>query len=495
MWPTMTTATTTTTTSLRSLHCGRCRQRRFPSTLRCCLLLLLLLALLPSTVSARRQSASTPKDEDYYQLLGVKKSAPPQKIKSAYRKLALKYHPDKVEDPDQRPAAEEKFVQLNQAYEVLSDDEKRKVYDQYGKAGVEAFEKGQDPRMATADGFDFGGGGAGGGQYAHPFFTQSSSGGGGPNHFNMFEQMFAGFGGGGGGGAGGGFQGFGGNTFHGSSNFGSSGFGGAGGRQQRAATPELFQNSQVVKLGKPKFPDRNSKHMWMVLFYANQDDESHRFASTWESLAEKVNSYKVGAVDCKKTSRETSFCREQGISLDNLPQVAFVVDGKLSMYEEDLTSGTISVLDLQHFVKDHYPQQYIQNINAVVQLNNRLLSSKKHQAAILLLTDKYETSPMYFSLAYQFRKTFSFGESRAKNLSLGKTFSVKKYPTLVALVPKALGDQPYDETHDMITYKGAMKKEKITEWLERLSQKIEQNNKKEKASSRRRRNSATTGEF
>lgn len=70
---------------------------------------------------------------DYYEVLGVDKSADEKQLKSAYRKLAMKYHPDK--NPDNKEA-EEKFKEINEAYEVLSDSEKRNLYDRFGHAGV-----------------------------------------------------------------------------------------------------------------------------------------------------------------------------------------------------------------------------------------------------------------------------------------------------------------------------------------------------------------------
>ncbi len=72
--------------------------------------------------------------QDYYQLLGVSSNASPEEIKKAYRKLALKYHPDRNKD---NKNAQEKFKEINVAYEALSDPEKRKRYDQFGQQGVD----------------------------------------------------------------------------------------------------------------------------------------------------------------------------------------------------------------------------------------------------------------------------------------------------------------------------------------------------------------------
>ncbi|HEY9072496.1 MAG TPA: DnaJ domain-containing protein, partial [Desulfobaccales bacterium] len=67
---------------------------------------------------------------DYYQILGVSREASPEEIKKAYRKLALKYHPDKAKGD--KKLAEEKFKQISEAYAVLSNPEKKKEYDQFG---------------------------------------------------------------------------------------------------------------------------------------------------------------------------------------------------------------------------------------------------------------------------------------------------------------------------------------------------------------------------
>jgi len=73
--------------------------------------------------------------DDYYKVLGVSRSASAKDIAKAYRKMALQYHPDK--NPDDREAAEEQFKKVSEAYEILNDPEKKQIYDQHGKQGLE----------------------------------------------------------------------------------------------------------------------------------------------------------------------------------------------------------------------------------------------------------------------------------------------------------------------------------------------------------------------
>merc|ERR1739848_80005 len=78
---------------------------------------------------------------DYYTILGVAGGASDDEIKKAYRKLALKYHPDK----NQSPGAEEKFKEIGEAYDVLSDSKKKQIYDQYGEDGLKGSMGGGGP--------------------------------------------------------------------------------------------------------------------------------------------------------------------------------------------------------------------------------------------------------------------------------------------------------------------------------------------------------------
>ncbi|OMO73086.1 hypothetical protein COLO4_27271 [Corchorus olitorius] len=128
-----------------------------------------LLSFVASSQTSHRRRSSrliVRADSDFYSVLGVSRNASKSEIKSAYRKLARSYHPDVNKDP----GAEQKFKDISNAYEVLSDDEKRSLYDKYGEAGLK-------------------GAGMGMGDYSNPF--------------DLFESLFEGMGGMGGMGMGG----------------------------------------------------------------------------------------------------------------------------------------------------------------------------------------------------------------------------------------------------------------------------------------------------
>ncbi|HEX6976948.1 MAG TPA: DnaJ C-terminal domain-containing protein [Patescibacteria group bacterium] len=126
---------------------------------------------------------------DYYDILGVSKNASADEIKKAYRKQALEWHPDK--HPTEKDAAEKRFKEINEAYQILSDTSKRQAYDQFGH---DAFAPGgAGARQGGFQGNPFGGGG--------PFTYTYTNSGGGQNPFgnfdfgdpfDIFEQFFGG---------------------------------------------------------------------------------------------------------------------------------------------------------------------------------------------------------------------------------------------------------------------------------------------------------------
>ena len=173
---------------------------------------------------------------DYYEVLGIGRNADAKEIKKAYRKLAKKYHPDMNPGDKQ---AEQKFKEITEAYNVLSDTEKKKLYDQYGFA---AFEEGGNPYgnggQGTAGngfhggfgGFDFGQGGNGG--YHEYHFENGNMGDMGDIFGDIFGNMFHGTSSSG---AGGQSRGFDGQGFHSQGDFG----GGFGGRSAQAKGSDL----------------------------------------------------------------------------------------------------------------------------------------------------------------------------------------------------------------------------------------------------------------
>ena len=138
------------------------------------------------------------KFRDYYDVLGVSRSASPEEIQKAYRKLARKFHPD----INKTKEAEDRFKEINEANEVLSDPEKRKKYDTLGANWKAGQEFKPPPGWQGNAGFDFNGGGMNG-------FS------------DFFEAFFSG----------------GGSPYGGSAGFGGPGFGGAGARMRRGPEP------------------------------------------------------------------------------------------------------------------------------------------------------------------------------------------------------------------------------------------------------------------
>jgi len=130
--------------------------------------------------------ATTPRD--FYQVLGLSRTASADEIKKAYRRLARQYHPD-LHSGSKKAEMEKKFKELNEAHEVLSDPDKRQKYDQYGAQWeqAEAFEKARQQAGAGAQGFRWEQAGRGGGDFNNEAFS------------DIFENLFSGRGRAGGG--------------------------------------------------------------------------------------------------------------------------------------------------------------------------------------------------------------------------------------------------------------------------------------------------------
>ena len=128
-----------------------------------------------------KQLISMPPQSDYYDLLGISKSATPEEIKKAYRAKALEWHPDR----NKAPEAESKFKEINQAYEILSDPQKKSSYDQFGHAAF-------SPGGGFGNPFTSGGQTGRSGPFTYTYTSDFGSFGGADftDPFEIFEQFF-----------------------------------------------------------------------------------------------------------------------------------------------------------------------------------------------------------------------------------------------------------------------------------------------------------------
>ena len=265
--------------------------------------------------------------KDYYKILKVSKKFSDRELKKSYRQLALQYHPDKAENTEEKEAATEKFVEVSEAYEVLSDPEKRKEYDDARRFGAGAGAGGRP-----------GGGGASqqtrGAKESMASFTK------------MFESVFGhgfdanSFSGGAtnfgadftSGGASGGGRGMP-KEFHFS---GTDGFGytrppgdGFGGNTRLKRPTSLYESgSLITSLSKKKFPGTDANYEWLVQFYTI-DAPSAEFRDSYRNIARDLkNKVRVGAVNCEKYA---AFCTANGF--ETFPSFAYVWKGQLTKFK------------------------------------------------------------------------------------------------------------------------------------------------------------------
>eukprot|EP00300_Choanocystis_sp_HF-7_P010961 c17238_g1_i1.p1 GENE.c17238_g1_i1~~c17238_g1_i1.p1 ORF type:complete len:333 (+),score=70.39 c17238_g1_i1:84-1082(+) len=216
---------------------------------------------------------------DFYSTLGISRDASTEDIKKAYKKLALKYHPDRCKEPH----AEEKFKQIAEAYEVLSDEKKREIYDRFGEEGLK--------------------GGMGMGEGGAPFHF-STNGGAGVDPFEIFSQFFGGGGVGGMGGMPGvrvhmsgmpggmgGMRGMDGMPAEFSSMFmggvpGMGGMGMGGGMRARRSRTDSFPPGTEVRLTGLKAEHLNDKLAQIVSF--NGDPQNMRYTVQLEDSDQQI---------------------------------------------------------------------------------------------------------------------------------------------------------------------------------------------------------------
>ena len=368
--------------------------------------------------------------EDYYKLLGVKRNASKQEIKKAFKKLSLKYHPDKNKDNPKR--AKEMFIKIANAYEVLSNDEKRKIYDQYGEEGVKANEQGGNPggahfnfeNMDFQDIFSqFFGGGSGGAKFT---FNMGGGGGGkrqkssGFGGFGGFEDIFSGF-----------------------------NFGGGQGQQQHQQgrgrngmkNKNYFKNTKVTSLKMKNLSLLLSrKNIWFVYFYKQGDQNYEQYVKAMIEFADKTQGlFNGGAVNCIE---DEEICDEFDVT--QTPSIVYFSENEK---EYNNYKGKIDFNSLFSYATKR--MSYYVNEISKDKLND-FFSKRPEKYHVLLFTSKSVTPAMYKGLSKFFINKLIFGEIKQTENELVKLFNIKNFPTLLVVLDEE--KNKYDFYRGKITY-------------------------------------------
>ncbi|EER15317.1 conserved hypothetical protein [Perkinsus marinus ATCC 50983] len=344
--------------------------------------------------------------KDYYKILGIPRSASESQIKGAYRKAALKWHPDK--NTDNKEEAEKKFYDISEAYEALSDPEKRKIYDQFGEEGL---------KQGGGGGGD--GGFGGGGFNVRPedifnaFFGQGGPGGG-SFHFEFGTGGF----GGGSGGFGGGSGGFG-------------GFGGAGGRRPHAQpVKNLYDEGPVLEISDTNWEVLVSEREEPVVvnFYSPSCAHCKEVVGDYKKLADTYEGIiTIAAVNC---ATEQEICQEAGIKA--YPTIRMYGEPDETTPIEFPASKKRNYKHLSRWISEKMPSHATLLSQAHIDKSLKRWLSADDRAKVLLLSDKKAMPPLIKAYSRIFRKSISIGVvlSADLNSKLAQTINATSLPTV-----------------------------------------------------------------
>eukprot|EP00210_Caulerpa_lentillifera_P003054 g2916.t1 len=331
----------------------------------------------------------------YYDRLDISQDADEATIKRAYKKLAYKWHPDR--NPENQEKANKKFMEVAEAYEVLSDADKRRQYDQLGDDAFSA--------NAGSGGFHQGG------QRFH--FSD-------PSH--VFSWVF-----GEGGGAGGNFE----------FDFGDM-FGGGGGghRHQRHQPEEEFYKDDpyVLTLTDENFEEDSLGWIRLVEFYAPWCGHCKSLSSKWKTLAKSLQGViKVAAVNCDKHQR---LCEIHGVT--GYPTIKAFVSTNVKS-EKDF-HGERSVKALEKWAISLIPHNVanVSNKRKMEEVLKRCMAGRGQDKAswkvcVFLFTEKKETSALYKSLSFMYKDRIAFAEVTGKSSIFDSQFNVTSRPSMFAV--------------------------------------------------------------
>lgn len=370
------------------------------------------------------------REKSLYEILGVRRDVSEAELKRAYKKLALKWHPDK--NIDNKEEAERNFKEIAEAYTILSDPAKRRQYDQFGKEGVES----GDPN--AGGGGNFGGWpGGGGGGFRFNFNGQRM------DPHDVFNNMF-------------------GNDFFGG---GGGGFGGrGGGRGGGAPQPPMYDRSDPVKiLTYSKFPDENARNFWLVEFYAPWCGHCRRLKPEWVELARNPGVLRVGAVNCDD---EQQLCQQ--FEVQSYPTIMLMVKGHGIPYDENKMTHKA----IKHWALSHLPSYLSQLQNdkdlvkllgkAAPQANGSAAADASWGAAAVIISDKVDMPAIARGIGYKYRGRIPFGyvwSQKATGLLQRLGVSQDQVPYLVVFCGG-------DESRPSVYGKSSFKFEAISSFLD-----------------------------
>ena len=309
--------------------------------------------------------------EDYYKLIGVKRTATHQEIKKAFKKLSLKYE----DDPK---IAKEEFIGIRKAYEVLSNDEKRKIYDKYGEEGLKSNEQGGEEG----------------------------------DYFNLenkdFEDKF--------------------NSVFGSKNNFFTGichFCGLNYKVPITKEQNYFKNTKV-KLFKMKnlasFYSR--KNIWFVYFFITEDYNFEKYVNSMIEFAEKTDGlFNAGAINCLT---EEELCEKFGVF--RTPSIIYFSENKKD-YDEYKSSIDFNSLF------NYAAERMSYYMNEITKENlNYFFAKKQDKYHIILFTNNESTPLFYKALSKLFINKLIFGEVQSTQTELVDLFKIKEFPTLMIMI-------------------------------------------------------------
>ncbi len=345
--------------------------------------------------------------EDYYKTLGVKRSASEVEIKKAFKKLSLKYHPDKnKKDPEK---AKNMFIKVANAYEVLSDPKKKQIYDLQGEEGV----KQHTERENSGQGGNHGG-------------------------FNMggsFEDVFQHFMGGRQGRGRGGHGGF--------HNQGHQHF-----AEEEEEEKNHFENTDVMTIKMDTLSKLyRRKEIWFVFFFKSNDKDFETLSGLIKSLAEKAYGiFKVAAVNCRS---DEEICEE--FSVRSTPLIVYFPE---SSDDHEVYRGVKKWEEIFNFGAKRM-QSFVRSINK--ENYGDFVTENPAQHKVLLFTQRKTTPPLFKALSKHFKGRLSLGTVRQSEIELVQRFAITKFPT-VFVISEA-------DTYKGVAYDGALSRDSLEKFF------------------------------